>query len=38
VDPQYAHQLMSESMPDEDLPSTSLRRAQQDAAEGEAAS
>ena len=26
VDPQYAHQLMSESMPDEDLPSTSLRK------------
>jgi small subunit ribosomal protein S2 len=27
VDPKYAQQLMSESMPDEDLPSTSLKRA-----------
>jgi hypothetical protein len=26
VDPKYAAQLMSESMPDEDLPSTSLPR------------
>jgi small subunit ribosomal protein S2 len=41
VDPQYAHQLMSESMPDEDLPSTSLRKGPdmgEPAAEGEAAS
>lgn len=27
VDPKYAQQLMSESMPDEDLPSTSLKKA-----------
>jgi hypothetical protein len=26
VDPRYAEQLMSESIPDEDLPSTSLPR------------
>ena len=41
VDPQYAHQLMSESMPDEDLPSNSLRKGPDSnpaAAEGEAAS
>jgi small subunit ribosomal protein S2 len=35
VDPQYAHQLMSESMPDEDLPSHSLRK--EPVAEGETA-
>jgi small subunit ribosomal protein S2 len=41
VDPQYAHQLMSESMPEEDLPSTSLRKGPDtgsSVAEGEAAS
>jgi small subunit ribosomal protein S2 len=27
VDPKYAQQLMSESMPDEDLPSNSLKKA-----------
>jgi small subunit ribosomal protein S2 len=41
VDPQYAQQLMSESMPEEDLPSVSLRKGPDfggAAAEGEAAS
>ena len=41
VDPQYAQQLMSESMPDDDLPSASPRKGPdsgEPAVEGEAAS